>query len=157
MTAPGTATSLRGAPPVEARRGADRPSPPGTQARPGVQNAEGPDRPALLCRACGALVTWPAEAIVVRGAHDHRVFNPAGVVFHIGCFERAPGAHPLGPHSTVFSWFPSYAWTVALCARCRAHLGWRFTGAGAPSVFHALILDRLVAGPDPADTGPPDA
>ena len=31
--------------------------------------------------------------------------------------------------STEHSWFPGYAWTIALCTRCGAHLGWR---CGAP-------------------------
>jgi len=25
------------------------------------------------------------------------------------------------------SWFPGYAWTVAYCSACFAHMGWRFT------------------------------
>jgi hypothetical protein len=25
------------------------------------------------------------------------------------------------------SWFPGYAWTIASCARCLNHLGWKFT------------------------------
>jgi hypothetical protein len=29
------------------------------------------------------------------------------------------------------SWFPGYCWTIAYCAACYAHLGWKFTLAGA--------------------------
>ena len=25
------------------------------------------------------------------------------------------------------SWFPGYSWTIAYCASCYSHLGWRFT------------------------------
>ena len=25
------------------------------------------------------------------------------------------------------SWFPGYCWTIAYCASCYAHLGWKFT------------------------------
>lgn len=30
-----------------------------------------------------------------------------------------------GGASTEFTWFPGYAWTIALCAACKAHVGWR--------------------------------
>ena len=41
------------------------------------------------------------------------------------------------------SWFPGYAWTIACCATCGAHAGWRFTAASAaamqqPRVFWGL-------------------
>lgn len=39
-----------------------------------------------------------------------------------------PGACLLqGPPTAQDSWFPGYAWTIAYCSGCYAHLGWRFT------------------------------
>jgi hypothetical protein len=129
---------------------------PGSDARaaPGRPDARAGPRAALLCRACGTLVTWRDRAIVVREAHAHHVFNPAGVLFHIGCFDDAPGAVPVGPASDLFSWFPGFAWTVTVCAGCRGHLGWLFSGGPSPARFHGLILDRLTDGPDPSGPAP---
>ncbi|MBB4264546.1 cereblon family protein [Roseospira visakhapatnamensis] len=107
----------------------------------------------IRCRACGAPITRRAWAIRVRDAHEHTVFNPAGLVFRIGCFVEAPGVRPFGPRSTAFSWFPGHAWMVSACAGCGCHLGWLFlaepSAPGAPArppVFHGLVLDRLVEG-----------
>lgn len=43
--------------------------------------------------------------------------------------------------STEFSWFPGYAWQIALCKRCQIHIGWRFTSTNpnmVPRIFYAL-------------------
>ncbi|WP_299435935.1 cereblon family protein [uncultured Rhodospira sp.] len=101
-------------------------------------------RVVLCCRACGAEVTTPAQAISVRDAHEHHVFNPAGVLFRIGCFAEAPGVRPVGPRSDQFTWFPGHTWTVTVCAACGRHLGWLFRPVSGSGAFHALILDRLV-------------
>jgi hypothetical protein len=42
------------------------------------------------------------------------------------CVIHAPSA-PAFKAVAQDSWFPGYAWTVAYCATCFAHLGWRFT------------------------------
>lgn len=45
------------------------------------------------------------------------------------------------------SWFTGYAWRVATCPSCRAHIGWKFepeaASAGSQSFF-ALVLDYLI-------------
>lgn len=101
-----------------------------------------PERP-LLCAACRAPITDRAERREVHGAHEHRRVNPSGVDFHVGCFGRAPGAAAEGEATTYWTWFPGYAWSMALCRACGAHLGWRFSG---PDTFWGLILPRLVEG-----------
>ena len=98
--------------------------------------------PFLRCRVCGLAVTSRDQRISVSGRHDHIFFNPHGLVFEIGCFAHAPGAIPVGPTSTEFSWFPGRAWQITACAACGAHLGWRFQGGDGP-LFFGLILDRL--------------
>lgn len=115
-----------------------------------VQTTETKQGPAeaeerLFCAACGALVTLGRWRVWVQEDHEHTFFNPAGQVFRIGCFREAPGARPVGPPSSEFSWFRGYRWQVAVCGGCRAHLGWLFTGAGAPPAFFGLILERLTA------------
>jgi hypothetical protein len=69
--------------------------------------------------------------------------NPAGLLFHIGCFGEAIGCTVVGPDSLEYPWFPGFAWRFAMCAACGRHLGWQFRSEGKPSFF-GLILDRLV-------------
>ena len=48
--------------------------------------------------------------------------------------REASGLRLDGPTVAQDSWFPGYAWTVAYCARCFEHMGWRFTPlASGPS------------------------
>lgn len=97
----------------------------------------------LKCAACGALVTYRESGILMRGMHAHWFTNPSGYSFYVGCFENAPGCGHIGPETEEQSWFPGYAWTIALCANCKVHLGWRFRSP--ESGFYGLILNRLVS------------
>ncbi|MCA9704693.1 MAG: hypothetical protein KDK70_02450 [Myxococcales bacterium] len=105
---------------------------------------------ALLCAACGLPVTSERARIEVAGAHRHTFVNPHGLVFEIGCFDRAPGCAAVGPAQAFFSWFPGHAWRVGVCRGCGAHLGWRYDD---PAGFHGLVLDRLREG-DAEDDDP---
>ncbi|MEQ9318170.1 MAG: cereblon family protein [Polyangiaceae bacterium] len=96
----------------------------------------------LVCGRCGHAITTPDARIDVLGRHAHTCINPAGVVFHIGCFQAAAGMTGRGPHVAEHSWFPGYAWQIGLCRGCGAHLGWAFHGAEGAR-FWGLILARL--------------
>lgn len=95
---------------------------------------------AILCARCGAQLTDASQRIEVLGQHQHTFFNPAGVVFQIACFARAPGCRGLGPFSDAFTWFPGHRWQIALCAACGEHVGWHFQGDGT---FSSLIEARI--------------
>jgi len=99
-----------------------------------------PER-AVVCARCRHEVTADGARIPVAGAHEHRFVNPHGFVFDVQCFRAAPGCDVAGPPTSDFSWFPGFAWSIAYCGGCAAHLGWRFEGHG--SEFFALIKDRL--------------
>lgn len=98
---------------------------------------------AVRCAACGARVTKDAFRITASGAHEHEFMNPSGIRFVIQCFSAAAGCVGEGERSTVWSWFPGFAWQIALCRSCGTHLGWSFHSDG--SSFHGLIKDRLAA------------
>lgn len=100
----------------------------------------------VYCTRCRRLVTYARWSIVMNGAHDHTVFNPAGVVFTVLCFREAVGTADFGPPSGEFSWFRGYTWRVVVCAGCGSHLGWRYEGEALPPVFFGLIKDRLSFG-----------
>ena len=100
----------------------------------------------LFCAACRYPVTHQDERIPVQGSHEHRFTNPHGITYHIGCFHEANGCATVGEATMEYTWFPGYTWHIALCAHCRAHLGWRFQSQ--EDYFHGLIAARLTsAGP----------
>ncbi len=111
----------------------------------------------LLCLACGHPITSRRERIREGGDHEHTFANPAGYLFRIGCFARAPGCLLAGQATLEHTWFPGRAWRYALCGGCRTHLGWAFLAG--ESAFYGLILDRLQesGGPGPASGPAPSA
>ncbi len=83
----------------------------------------------VFCRTCGACIAHWRDRVEKDGKHSHTVFNPAGIVYRIRCFTKAPGCFcPDDIFSSEFTWFAEYLWTVALCARCSTHMGWQFVG-----------------------------
>ena len=102
----------------------------------------------VLCRACQHVLTTPKQAIEMLGRHEHTFRNPGGYSFHVACYSDAPGCAFIGDPTLDATWFPGYAWSLALCAKCQQHVGWRFGGSGSPPRFFGLIATRLFrAGP----------
>jgi hypothetical protein len=102
------------------------------------------DDDSLRCAVCGHRITSSSYRIEMNGAHEHTFVNPGGFVHHIGCFAAAPGCIHIGDTQEAFSWFPGWTWQIALCARCRAHLGWIFR-CPPGAQFHGLILSAIRA------------
>ena len=100
--------------------------------------------PLLVCRSCGFAITSEKMRIAMAGSHQHTFFNPAGIVYQLGCFSEASGCVLVGARSPEFSWFAGFLWQVALCRGCGHHLGWHFLGSGQS--FYGLILAELVPG-----------
>jgi len=100
------------------------------------------DERVIRCAACGAPVTKERSRISINGAHEHEFMNPSAMRFTVQCFADAPGCTPEGERSSVWTWFPGFAWQIEACLTCRAHLGWSFHGARS---FYGLIRDRLAA------------
>ena len=96
---------------------------------------------ALYCKVCGKVVTFRRQELNVNGSFCHTFFNPAGIVFQLGCYKAAPGCNVAGIATSEFSWFKGYLWTFALCRGCDSHLGWFFDSGDAG--FWGLILNRL--------------
>jgi hypothetical protein len=99
---------------------------------------------AIVCRQCLHIITFATEQRIINGAHIHTFANPEGIIFEIGCYQEAQGCGYIGSASWEFTWFNGYAWRIAICRSCLAHLGWRFSGAGG-HFFHGLITSRLIA------------
>ncbi len=99
----------------------------------------------LMCRRCSHKITALSKAMAINGKHQHTFFNPAGILFEIGCFSSASGCRVEGLPTAEFSWFSGYLWSYSLCGTCLSHLGWFFQ-AGQKRSFFGLILNRLCEG-----------
>jgi len=131
-------------------RKAERPRPapePRSRPKPEPREALGAR---LLCAACRSFIAEVHSGISVNGAHAHTFINPAGVIHKVGCFASAPGARAVGEASAYWTWFPGFAWQVALCGGCGEHIGWCF--AAAEQRFVALLLERTLE--EPGSAGP---
>lgn len=95
----------------------------------------------LRCKQCDAAIAKAKDRISRAEKHLHTFFNPAGIVYEIGCFRRAPGCRVDGPRSTEFSWFADYSWQISFCSSCSKHLGWFFSGVD--DTFFGLVVERL--------------
>ena len=100
------------------------------------------NKKSLLCRRCRTVITNSSHETAVNGSHLHTFFNPAGVIYEIGCFQQARGCVIHGPPNDEFSWFKGYVWQYAVCIACRDHLGWFFSSDD--SIFYGLITDKLI-------------
>ena len=116
----------------------------------------------LSCSSCSAPLSALASLVAMSDEGAGGAYcNPAGLVHDVLTVgEVFPNAVALeGEPSAEFSWFPGFAWTVAVCVRCRQHLGWQFTpeaptssatttrtGSGVPrSRFFGLTRARVRA------------
>ncbi|MFO0555721.1 MAG: cereblon family protein [Polyangiaceae bacterium] len=104
------------------------------------------DDTVIACAACDHVITTERERVERFGGHAHDRVNPAGIAFRILLFARAPGARLVDSPSPEFAWFPHHLWQIALCARCRSHLGWSFAspdGDGGGRGFFGLREDAI--------------
>lgn len=120
---------------------ADREKAPGRPSTDSKKKNADDLQDALYCRACGRSITARDQAVTVHSSFRHTFFNPAGVVFEIGCYKQAAGCRKEGIPSSDFSWFSGYLWSVALCSGCQTHLGWYFDSGSA--AFWGLIVNKL--------------
>lgn len=108
----------------------------GSRAEKGVSTD-----PLILCRACGhevgngSDIHFVPSRLALSSRNDTllggrritvQLFeNPNEVQFEVVTFRRAAVALHW-PADKRFSWFPRFAWTIATCPHCKAHLGWGY-------------------------------
>ncbi len=96
---------------------------------------------ALRCRRCGVDFASPSD--VFPGSRSLHV-NPGGWLHEIVTVVAARNLAVLGQPTVQDTWFPGYAWDIASCAGCGAHIGWRFEGARSPPSFWGLRTACIV-------------
>ena len=112
-----------------------------TEVEEAAQRADADSKRRLCCHRCRHVITDAGQGMVFAGNRVHTRTNPAGITYDFACYRQAPGCAVDGPPTREHSWFPGYAWQVALCGDCGEHLGWRFRGRDG---CFGLVLGRLV-------------
>ncbi|KAL0879144.1 hypothetical protein ABMA27_002939 [Loxostege sticticalis] len=105
-------------------------------------------RKSVLC--CSSCMTEIARrehifAMSSEGVHSNYT-NLGGYMHDIVTVSRAGQITLDGAPSAEYSWFPGYTWTIALCATCTHHVGWRFDAMKArlrPAQFYALCRNSV--------------
>jgi hypothetical protein len=97
--------------------------------------------PCLICRACALPIADP-RSIFRLGEGPQIYLNPHGILHELLLVAAAQNLLLVGEATTEHTWFAGYAWRIALCARCHAHLGWRYEAAPgearSPAIFFGL-------------------
>ena len=88
----------------------------------------------MRCKHCGAGISQMRNVFTVGGAEGTTgaYVNEHGVVHQTVTLRRVD-THSvicIGLPETKDSWFPGYSWTIAYCAICSTHLGWKFQKLG---------------------------
>lgn len=109
---------------TEVGRRMGAPHPAGTDSDPSPSHEAGIDVTGQpwRCAACQSPVADGADRL--RSGTDGSFVNPHGYVHDLVAVLQAPGVVALGLPVTDHCWFNGYAWRVALCRVCAAHLGW---------------------------------
>mmetsp|Transcript_34323 Transcript_34323/g.50250 ORF Transcript_34323/g.50250 Transcript_34323/m.50250 type:complete len:114 (+) Transcript_34323:56-397(+) len=101
----------------------------------------------LACRRCQRKICHHEQLFHMSSEGPVSAFvNPGGVVHETATFYRATNLRLVGVMSEEYSWFPGYAWTIAVCTHCQEHIGWRFSSVKADTVpkhFWGLSRDAL--------------
>lgn len=103
----------------------------------------------LSCVHCSETIANTADifSMSVEGPQGTFV-NPGGFVHEMLTLTKSNNISYYGRPSTDHSWFPGYAWTVASCARCHSHMGWKFTATKRklkPQKFYGLTRKTVQA------------
>ncbi|XP_051568613.1 protein cereblon isoform X2 [Myxocyprinus asiaticus] len=82
--------------------------------------------------------------------------NPHGYVHETLTVYKANNLNLIGRPSTLHSWFPGYAWTIAQCRTCGSHMGWKFSAVKkdlSPPRFWGLTRSALLPTIPQSDKG----
>lgn len=80
------------------------------------------------------------------GGATQTFLNPHGYLHEVVTVRSAEHVTVSGPATTDFTWYPGYAWAIAWCGNCAAHVGWAFSAVEdrEPSRFWGLRREAIV-------------
>ncbi|XP_062206826.1 uncharacterized protein LOC133908712 [Phragmites australis] len=79
----------------------------------------------IRCRNCLTLIARRSDMVSNDGPIGTNI-KQRGCAKEMITVCNATGLALRGDPSKVYSWFPGYAWTIALCAACESNMGWLF-------------------------------
>lgn len=98
----------------------------------------------FLCKRCNNKISMYNDIFSMsKGNLAGNYCNPAGYIHETICFYKVieSSTRMIDRPSTDFSWFPGYAWQIALCSKCSTHVGWKFIAVSKnlkPRMFFGL-------------------
>ncbi|XP_031843037.1 E3 ubiquitin ligase component cereblon [Nomia melanderi] len=102
----------------------------------------------FACNNCNALIGRQSNMLPMSTEGPLGIYcNRAGFIHDIVTLYSAQGlilSHH--PPSTEYTWFPGYAWTIAMCKNCNSHMGWKFTAVESflkPKTFWGLSRQNI--------------
>jgi hypothetical protein len=109
----------------------------------------------FLCGRCGSPVALDEDLVgILDRPETATYYNPYGIACEIRTFRRARNLEAADFSTDDHTWFEGYAWQPVGCARCGAHLGWKYDAVEPyldPQSFFGLLTSALkVEAPSPA-------
>ena len=111
------------------------------EVRPRTRTSRGDAGNEWLCAWCLNRVASEKDRFAYESESQFAFKNPNGILFQIITFTQTIGCQESGVPTLEHTWFAGHAWSYCACDRCRAHLGWYYSG---PSDFVGLIRERIV-------------
>lgn len=106
------------------------------------------------CQRCSNQIASYSDIFAMaKGNVNANYCNPAGYIHETLTVHKTIDEEVLrivDRPSSEFSWFPGYAWQIAVCGVCSAHIGWKFTALTKhlkPKSFFGLSCKSLVVSP----------
>ena len=106
----------------------------------------------FLCKRCKNKIAIYNDIFAMsKDAVNANYCNPAGYVHETLTVNKtfeASAVELVDRPSTDFSWFPGYAWQIAICSKCFTHVGWKFIAVNnrnlRPRTFFGLSCKSLL-------------
>lgn len=104
------------------------------------------------CKRCrNPIAIYDDIFAMAKGNVNANYCNPAGYIHETLTVKKTleNSLKMVDRPSTDFSWFPGYAWQIAVCLKCHTHLGWKFIAVVKnlrPKTFFGLSNKSLVVG-----------
>lgn len=104
------------------------------------------------CKRCKTQIACYSDIFAMaKGNVNANYCNPAGYIHETLTVKKVldDSLSIVERPSTDFSWFPGYAWQIAICAVCSSHIGWKFTAKNLkPKSFFGLSCKSLIVSPE---------
>lgn len=106
------------------------------------------------CKRCKTKIAVYNDIFAMaKGNVNANYCNPAGYIHETLTVHKTleNSTRLVDRPSSEFSWFPGYAWQIAVCITCSSHIGWKFLALNKnlkPKAFFGLSCKSLIVSPE---------